>query len=89
MLDGREEIARFQEPSKTLIASVLSVRVVDLEATAIAPAPEEGNTLTIYYILPDFRGKPGVGVRVSLHQCRTLQEETHPKLTPLPSLGRP
>jgi hypothetical protein len=42
------------------------------------PAPEAGYTLTNYYILPDSRGKPGVGAGVSRHRCRTLQEETHP-----------
>jgi hypothetical protein len=38
--------------------------------------PKQGNTSTNYYILPDFRGKSGVGAGLSLHQCRTLPGET-------------
>jgi hypothetical protein len=44
--------------------------------------PKQVNTLTNYYILPDSGGKPGVGAGVSRHQCRTLQEETHPQTHP-------
>jgi hypothetical protein len=29
--------------------------------------PKQVNTLTNYYILPDLRGKPGVGAGVSRH----------------------
>ena len=44
--------------------------------------PKQVNTLTNYYILPDSRGKPGVGAGVSRHQCRTLPKETHPRTHP-------
>ena len=44
--------------------------------------PKHGNTLTNYYILPDFRGEPRVGAGVFRHQCRSLPEETHPQTHP-------
>jgi hypothetical protein len=47
------------------------------------PAPKQVTTLTNYYILPDFRGKPGVGAGVSRYHCRTLLEETHPQTHPV------
>jgi hypothetical protein len=44
--------------------------------------PKQANTLSNYYILPDFRGKPGVGAGVPDINAALCREKLTPKHTP-------